>query len=84
MRVVFKLFATLMEYLPAGVSGHEVEVEVEVGGEVTANGLIDRFSVPRGQAHLVLVNGVYAAVGERDVALQEGDVVAVWPPVAGG
>jgi len=35
--------------------------------------------------HMVLVNGVYVAPEERsDKKLEEGDHLAIWPPVAGG
>jgi molybdopterin converting factor small subunit len=35
--------------------------------------------------HLVLVNGVYIAPDQRDTrVLQEGETLAIWPPVAGG
>ncbi|MDD9858243.1 MAG: MoaD/ThiS family protein [Gammaproteobacteria bacterium] len=82
MQITFKLFATLMEYLPAAASKNSVTLEV--GDAVTPNQLIDRFSVPRSQVHLVLVNGVYLAEADRDKPLREGDALAVWPPVAGG
>jgi len=36
------------------------------------------------QAYLVLVNGVYIAEEDRDRPLADGDVMAAWPPVAGG
>ncbi len=82
MQVTFKLFATLMQHLPSAAGKHAITLEVEAA--VTPNQLIDRFSVPRSQVHLVLVNGVYLAAKERNKPLRDGDVLAVWPPVAGG
>jgi len=80
--VTFKLYATLGRYLPAQAREHAVALRVACG--VTPNQLIDRYGVPRELAHLVLVNGVFVPPGERDRALEDGDVLAIWPPVAGG
>ena len=83
VQVEFKLFATLMEYLPAGARGHSVVVDLSEG--TTIYELMDQFHVPREQAHLVVRNGVYVHFSERDTyQLQDGDVIALWPPVAGG
>lgn len=82
VQITFKLFATLMAHLPPAAVKHAVILEVE--DTVTPNQLIDRFAVPRAEVHLVLVNGVYLAEGERDTPLHEGDALAIWPPVAGG
>jgi molybdopterin converting factor small subunit len=82
MQVTFKLFATLMGYLPPTANKHMVTLDVDQ--TVTPNQLIDRFSVPQSDVHLVLVNGVYLAEKDRDKPLHEGDVLAIWPPVAGG
>ena len=83
MRITFKLYATLGDYLPGGAFENAVAIEVPEG--VTPNAIIDRHHVPRKLAHLVLINGVYCAREERDRAvLREGDTLAVWPPVAGG
>jgi molybdopterin converting factor small subunit len=36
-------------------------------------------------SHLVLLNGVYLSLTEREKALfKDGDTLSVWPPVAGG
>ena len=82
VQITFKLFATLTVHLPPTAVKHAVTVEVDE--TATPNQLIDRFSVPRAQVHLVLVNGVYLADKDRDKPLREGDALAIWPPVAGG
>jgi molybdopterin converting factor small subunit len=83
MRIEFKLFATLSEYLPAGAQGHSVVVDIPDG--TTIHAVIDRFHVPREKAYLVVCNGVYVHFSERDTfELQEGDALALWPPIAGG
>ena len=83
MRIRFKLYAGLSEYLPADAMDNTVELEVEEG--ISPNALIDRFQVPRRLAHLVLRNGLFLPPGERDnTRLADGDTLAVWPPVAGG
>ncbi|MEP6656276.1 MAG: MoaD/ThiS family protein, partial [Betaproteobacteria bacterium] len=41
--------------------------------------------LPPAMTHLVLVNGLYIAPARRaSHALQHGDALAVWPPIAGG
>ena len=82
MKVTFKLFATLMKHLPPVADRHELPPEVD--DTTSAYDLIDRYNVPRELAHLVLVNGVYLQPEERELPLKENDVLAVFPPVAGG
>ncbi|HET9594118.1 MAG TPA: MoaD/ThiS family protein [Anaeromyxobacteraceae bacterium] len=88
VRITFKAFATLGEYLPDEVdgarrSGNQIAIEVEEGTPVQA--VIDRFRLPPGQVHLVLVNGAYVPPAQRaGRALRDGDALAVWPPIAGG
>ncbi|MGI9310888.1 MAG: MoaD/ThiS family protein [bacterium] len=82
VRITFKLFATLSAHLPPTAVRQAVALQLDA--PVTPNQLIDRFAVPRAQVHLVLVNGVYVAAEQRDEPLRDGDVLAIWPPVAGG
>lgn len=83
MRVQLELYASLMKHLPPEAARHRVQVEVSPG--TTAHALLDRYQVPFEQAHLVLRNGIFLHAEEREQApLEEGDVIAVWPPVAGG
>ena len=82
MQVTFKLFASLMAYLPEGAHKNEAQLEVEPG--ITPNQLIERYSVPKSEVHLVLLNGIYLDENARDDAMKDGDTLAIWPPVAGG
>jgi thiamine biosynthesis protein ThiS len=83
LKIQFKLFASLKEYLPASTKGNQIELEVETG--TTPAQLIEQYQLPPKLAHLVLVNGHYIEPDRRaSVVLQEGDALAIWPPVAGG
>ena len=83
MKVTMKLFASLANCLPAGAVKNQAEIEASDG--MTILELLDSHAVPRGACHLVLLNGVFQPPSTRGhTRLSEGDVVAVWPPVAGG
>ncbi len=83
MKITLKLFATLGDLLPA--ESRENATVVEVPDDATPNQVIDMFKVPRPMAHLVLINGGYVAPERREQpVLAENDVLAIWPPVAGG
>lgn len=84
MRITFKLYASLTEYLPADArTGNRVPLDV-VDGTTIAQ-VIEPFGLPQKLVHLVLVNGVYVEPADRLTrVLSEGDVLAIWPPIAGG
>lgn len=83
MKITFKLYATLSDYLPAGQRHNAVELDID--HDTTIGELIERFNLPRKLVHLVLVNGVYVAPEARMArTLEAGDALAIWPPVAGG
>jgi thiamine biosynthesis protein ThiS len=83
VQVEFKLYAGLMAYLPPGAIDHAVSVKITEG--TTLFDLMDRYHVPREQAHLVVCNGLFVPPSQRETyRLKDGDVVALWPPVAGG
>lgn len=83
MQVTLKLFASLSRYLPEGARRNIIKLEIDENTSIWD--LLDRYNVPRGSCHLVLVNGVFHAPEVRGtVMLTEGDELAVWPPVAGG
>jgi sulfur carrier protein ThiS len=84
MKIVFKLYASLTQYLPAESRyDNRVQLELPEGSSVAT--VIEPLGMPEKLVHLVLVNGVYVPPDERLTrVLQEGDVLAIWPPIAGG
>lgn len=83
MKLTFKLYASLTELLPGTATDHIIDIEVDPGTSIVD--VIDQFKVPRKSAHLVLLNGVFVAPEERHKPLlNDGDTLAIWPPVAGG
>jgi len=83
MKIGFKLFASLTDYLPSDRKGNRVELEVGEGTTIAE--LITRFNVPELSAHLVLVNGHFIPPAQRaSRPLADGDELAIWPPIAGG
>lgn len=83
MKITFKLFATLSDYLPPERQGNILPIEVPEGTSIMD--IVNKFQLPVKLVHLVLVNGRYIKAEERDTyPLKEDDVLAIWPPVAGG
>ena len=84
MKITFKLFATLTDYLPVGSRRSNI-VELDVAPEASFSQIIEPFGLPPKLVHLVLVNGRYIEPELRlSTTLSEGDVLAIWPPIAGG
>ena len=84
MKITLKLFASLTDYLPV-TSKYTNIVELEVADGVTITEVTEPYHLPEKLVHLVLVNGHYIAPEHRAAkVLVEGDVLAIWPPIAGG
>ena len=85
MKVTFKLFASLTDYLPPQRERGSNFVDIEVPEGASIVEAVAPFQLPQKMVHLVLVNGIYVPPSERGTRrLSEGDVLAIWPPVAGG
>ncbi|MDZ4250978.1 MAG: MoaD/ThiS family protein [Sulfuritalea sp.] len=84
MKVIFKLYATLQDYLPAEAKKTNA-LTLELDAATTIQQIIERFALPQKLVHLVLIDGNFVPPGERAArVLQEGETLAIWPPVAGG
>ena len=79
MKVEVCLFATLAGYLPPGGSGDSVTLEVPEGA--TVGQVIGALEIPGDLECLRVVNGNDASV---DHVLNDGDVLTLFPPLAGG
>jgi molybdopterin converting factor small subunit len=83
MKMHIEFYASLMKYLPPGKARFRREIKVENG--LLLDRLIEQYHISPQQAHLVLVNGRFVNVEDRDSkVLKYDDVVSIWPPVAGG
>lgn len=84
MNITFKLFATLTDYLPAEARRSN-QVTLNVAADASISQIIEPYGMPPQLVHLVLVNGKYINPEDRgSTTLVDGDVLAIWPPVAGG
>ena len=84
MKITFKLFATLTDYLPVAARRGNL-MELDVAPDASISEIIAPFGLPPQLVHLVLVNGHYIQPAQRLThTLVEGDVLAIWPPIAGG
>lgn len=79
-----KLYASLGDYLPPSAKKNAVKIQLE-DGEATVTAALAKFKVPMEKCHLVLINGIFVPPSQRaSHAVNEGDTIAAWPPVAGG
>ena len=74
MKIELNLYASLARSVPR--TG-----PVEVDGETTILGLLQRLNVPMDRVKIIFLNGIHASGNET---LHEGDRIGVFPPVAGG
>jgi molybdopterin converting factor small subunit len=84
MQITLKLFATLTDYLPDAARRDNL-VTLDLSEGTTVSQVYAPYGLPPKLVHLVLVNGRFIEPGARDThVLVDGDVLAIWPPIAGG
>lgn len=79
MEVKVKLFATLRDYLPKNSDGKSFQLEIDE--KTTINQIITQLEIPEEIPKIILVNGLQGSI---DQTLKDGDVLSIFPPVAGG
>ena len=84
IKITFKLFATLQDYLPAEARSTNA-LGLEIDETTTVAQIVERFNLPLKLVHLVLIDGTFIPPAERaGRTLRDGETLAIWPPVAGG
>jgi molybdopterin converting factor small subunit len=79
MKIEIKLFAHFREYLPPGSEKYSCRLDLEEG--TTVGRALETLKVPLSDPMIALVNGLHRTFEDP---LQPGDVLSVFPPVAGG
>ena len=79
MKVEVCLTATLAVYLPSGTRGDRAALDVPSG--TTVADLLRRLKIPPELDTLTVINGRDAS---PEQVLAEGDILSVFPPLAGG
>ena len=60
-------------------------MELDIARESTIADVIAPFALPMNMVRLVLINGIYVEPkGRSRIPAGPGDVLAIWPPIAGG
>jgi len=78
VKIEVKLFATFAFYLPETSAG---SATLEVTTQSTVRQVVTLLGVPDEMPAIILVNGRDA---DPEQVLEDGDVVAMFPPLAGG
>lgn len=79
MKVEVRLFALLERYLPAGAEGDTTSLDVPLG--TTVRDVVELLEIPSELSCLTVVNGRDAPPEQPLIA---GDVLSMFPPLAGG
>lgn len=79
MTVEVRLFATLAQFLPPGSSEGAAVLDVPDGATIAD--VARRLGIPPGLDRVLLLNGMEAEPEQR---LHSGDVLDIFPPLAGG
>ncbi len=79
MKIEIRLYATFRDFLPPGSNTFSMTKSLD--GEKTIADVVKDLGLPDDVPKIVIVNGAHA---EFDYLLKDGDVLSVFPPLAGG
>jgi len=84
MEIELKLFMKFKGYLPVGTADGKALITLDSGS--TFEELLHKIGMPVNEDKIIVINGISHKQGNKVNALQleEGDTVAVFPPIAGG
>lgn len=79
MEIELKLFANFRDYLPEGSDRFSTRITINDSERVAD--VLRKLGLPAKHPKIILINGVHA---KEDALLKDGDVLSIFPPVAGG
>lgn len=79
MEVEIRLFATFKAFLPDGTEGFSFRKTVHEG--TTVGTVLNELHLPKEMNKTIIINSIPAS---SEQTLHEGDVVSIFPPIAGG
>lgn len=79
MQITIKLLANYRNFLPEGINGNEISIDVPE--DIHPEKVLEIFSIPPIPESVVLINGRTMVPGE---SLNEGDVICAFSAMAGG
>jgi len=79
VKIEVRLFATLAAYLPDEGDGRSATLELTLASTVTD--VVRSLQIPDDMPFIAMINGRDAAL---DQPLADGDVLSLFPPLAGG
>ena len=82
MTVQVRLFGEFQDYLPEGSAGGHAQIELPEGATVYT--LVEELGLPYEAEEGVIVAAVNDEVADLRAPLNDGDVVSMFPPLAGG
>lgn len=83
MKITLKCFAYLSQYLPEEATSNVIAYEV--GNDTNVQQVIDLLNLDNDMVELAILNDVFIDPNMRaQTQLKEGDILALWPEVAGG
>ena len=80
INIEVQLYFDLVNYLPTVAKDKKFSISLEEGS--TIQNLLNKLGLPEDITKVILVNGIKPKSNE--IQLQYGDVVAIFPPMAGG
>lgn len=79
MKAEIRLFANFRDFLPPGSGPFSFVTSFD--GKKSVGQIIEELKLPDDIPRIIIVNGLHC---ETDYVLKDGDVVSLFPPLAGG
>jgi len=79
VKIEFRLFGPAARYMPGSTRDGVYKLKLDQGTKVKE--LLDSLEIPLDFRKIVLVNGLDS---DEEAVLEDGDRLAVFPPLAGG